>query len=64
MQSLEEGFRDAETNRMDGLKLSWADRWPHVRGSNTDPVPRLAVEARTAEATQTLFDDAWRQLTN
>ena len=32
MQSLEEGFRDAETNRIDGLKLSWADRWPFERG--------------------------------
>ncbi len=64
MQSLEEGFPDAETNRMDGLKLSWADRWLHVRSSNTEPLLRLAVEARTAEAAQALFDDAWRQLTN
>jgi len=64
MQSLEEAFPDAETNRMDGLKLSWADRWLHVRSSNTEPLLRLAVEARTAEAAQTLFDDAWRQLTS
>ena len=64
MQSLEEGFPDAETNRMDGLKLSWADRWLHVRSSNTEPLLRLAVEARTAEAAQTLFDNAWRQLTS
>ena len=64
MQSLEEGFPDAETNRMDGLKLSWGDRWLHVRSSNTEPLLRLAVEARTAEAAQTLFDNTWRQLTS
>jgi phosphomannomutase len=64
MQSLEESFPDAQTNRMDGLKLLWEGRWLHVRSSNTEPLLRLAVEARTAEQAQALFDEAWRRLTS
>lgn len=63
MQSLEESFPDAETNRMDGLKLQWPDRWLHVRSSNTEPLLRLAVEAKTPEGARTLFDNAWERLT-
>jgi phosphomannomutase len=35
----------------DGLKVEWPDHWALVRPSNTEPIIRLAVEARTeAEA--------------
>jgi len=63
MQALAESFPDAQTNRTDGLKLQWEGRWLHVRSSNTEPLLRLAVEARTPEQAQALFDDAWRRLT-
>jgi phosphomannomutase len=36
---------DARLDRTDGLRLSWADRWVHVRASNTEPLVRLIAEA-------------------
>jgi phosphomannomutase len=40
---------DAKVNRIDGLRLDWADRWVHVRPSNTEPIVRVIAEAPTAE---------------
>ena len=36
---------DARVNRQDGLRLDWADRWVHVRPSNTEPIVRVIAEA-------------------
>jgi phosphomannomutase len=47
MQQLAEKFPDARRNRADGLKLLMEGCWVHVRTSNTEPVMRVAVEART-----------------
>ncbi|HYO80066.1 MAG TPA: phosphoglucosamine mutase [Bryobacteraceae bacterium] len=55
MQRLEARFPDARKDRSDGLKLSWADRWIHVRASNTEPILRLAAEARSEESMQELY---------
>lgn len=41
----------ADVNLEDGVKVSWADRWVHLRGSNTEPIVRIMAEAPTeAEA--------------
>ena len=64
MQALEEGFPEAAADRSDGLKLIWDDRWLHVRASNTEPLLRLAVEARDAEKATILYDSAWKLLTS
>lgn len=62
MQQLEESFPEATIDRMDGLKLIWPDRWLHVRASNTEPLLRLAVEAKSAEVGHALYDRAWQLL--
>lgn len=36
---------EAVTNRIDGLRLDWPDRWVHVRPSNTEPIVRVIAEA-------------------
>ena len=54
MQALEAKYPEAECNRADGLKLSFADGWIHVRASNTEPLLRLAAEATTADRAQQL----------
>jgi phosphomannomutase len=41
-------FPDGEQDRLDGLTVSWADRWFNLRPSNTEPVLRLNVEAPDA----------------
>ena len=54
MQALEAKYPEALCNRADGLKLSFADGWIHVRASNTEPLLRLAAEATTADRAQQL----------
>jgi phosphomannomutase len=43
--SLRQEFGDAEANDLDGLRLSWSDRWVHVRPSGTEPIVRVIAEA-------------------
>jgi phosphomannomutase len=45
---------EAATNRVDGLRLDWADRWVHVRPSNTEPIVRVIAEAPTEAGARTL----------
>ena len=58
MQNLEEGFPDAKTDRSDGLKLLFEDAWIHVRSSNTEPLLRVAVEAKSEAAPQELYNES------
>ncbi len=49
--SLKQAFPDAEVDTQDGLRLTWPDRWVHVRPSGTEPIVRVIAEApSTAEA--------------
>ncbi|NWF85429.1 MAG: phosphoglucosamine mutase [Bryobacteraceae bacterium] len=55
MQELQERLPGAEVDRSDGLKLKAPDGWIHVRASNTEPVLRIAAEARTRERLEELY---------
>jgi phosphomannomutase len=55
MQSLEENFADARSDRSDGLKLILPNGWIHVRASNTEPLLRLAAEARSQAQVDELY---------
>jgi phosphomannomutase len=60
MQELESIFTGAQLDRTDGLKLIWPDAWLHVRSSNTEPVLRLAAEARSPERLEEIYARAER----
>jgi len=45
--TLKHAFPDASVDTQDGLRLSWADRWVHVRPSGTEPIVRVIAEAPT-----------------
>ena len=47
-----------EADREDGLTVNGPDWWVNVRPSNTEPLLRLNVEARTPEAMAALRDEA------
>lgn len=47
MERLVAVFADAEVQRLDGITLTYADWWCNVRPSNTEPVLRLNLEAKT-----------------
>lgn len=48
----------AEIDVQDGLRLSWPDRWLHVRPSGTEPIVRVIAEAPTAEEASSLIATA------
>lgn len=52
--ALRQGFTDAEADTQDGLRLSWGDRWVHVRPSGTEPIVRVIAEAPNAAAAREL----------
>ncbi len=53
-EALRAAFPDAAADTQDGLRLSWADRWVHVRPSGTEPIVRVIAEAPTDQEAQEL----------
>jgi phosphomannomutase len=45
--ALRKAFSDATADTQDGLRLSWSDRWVHVRPSGTEPIVRVIAEGPT-----------------
>ncbi len=62
MQALEEAFPGVAVDRTDGLKIMWPDSWIHVRASNTEPLLRLAAEARSSDRLVELYLSVQRAL--
>lgn len=58
LDAIAKRWPDAKVNRQDGLRLDWADRWVHVRPSNTEPVVRVIAESPTEAETKQLCDAA------
>ncbi len=44
LEKVAEAFSSARQDRLDGLTVSWPDRWFNLRPSNTEPFLRLNVE--------------------
>ncbi len=49
IRRLAEIFADGEIDYLDGITVQYADWWFNVRPSNTEPLLRLVLEARTRE---------------
>lgn len=49
LRGIENHFSDAEISHLDGLTVRYPDWWFNVRGSNTQPLLRLNVEAANRE---------------
>jgi phosphomannomutase len=47
-------FPDAAVDTQDGLRLSWPDRWVHIRPSGTEPIVRVIAEAPDEKAAREL----------
>ncbi len=47
LDALENHFADATSDRLDGLRLDWPNKWLLVRASNTEPIVRVVAEAPT-----------------
>ena len=55
-------FLDGEKNTIDGLKITWDDKWVHLRGSNTEPIIRIYAEALSEEIATQLIKKVKDQL--
>ncbi|HWB08229.1 MAG TPA: phosphoglucosamine mutase [Pirellulales bacterium] len=55
-------FREAQADRLDGLRLDWPGKWLLVRPSNTEPIVRAIAEAPTRDEAQRLCDESAKVL--
>ena len=52
LASMASRYAEEELSTIDGVKITWSDRWVHMRKSNTEPIVRIYTEApSTQEAT-------------
>ena len=49
LATVAEQFKEERVNTVDGVKIDFADRWVHLRKSNTEPIIRIYSEAPTEE---------------
>lgn len=49
LKNIKERFADAQFNEIDGIRLDYPTWWASVRASNTEPLLRLNMEAKTQE---------------
>jgi phosphomannomutase len=47
LEELEAAYADGKADHLDGLTVEFSDWWCNVRASNTEPLLRLNVEARS-----------------
>ena len=53
--ALKKAFPDATPDTQDGLRLTWADRWVHIRPSGTEPIVRVIAEAPSRDQAESLI---------
>lgn len=59
ISKIAEAFKDSKQDRLDGLTINFKNSWFNVRPSNTEPLLRLNVEAKT----QTELDELVGKIT-
>ncbi|KAA6307737.1 Phosphomannomutase, partial [termite gut metagenome] len=52
LAKVKERYRQEEINDIDGIKIDFADKWVHLRKSNTEPIIRVYSEASTQKAAE------------
>jgi phosphomannomutase len=58
MREIEEFYKGAQVDHLDGITISYPDWWLNVRPSNTEPLLRLNVEGDTRELMEKHRDEA------
>ena len=54
LDKVKDMYGDEKVNDIDGVKIDFADKWVHLRASNTEPIIRVYSEAATMEEADTL----------
>jgi len=58
LQRLQDHYKDAQIDHLDGITISYPDWWMNVRASNTEPLIRLNVEGDTTALMEQHRDEA------
>lgn len=58
LKELQERYKDAQIDFLDGVTISYPDWWMNIRPSNTEPLLRLNVEGDTKELMERHRDEA------
>ena len=56
LDKIEAAYPDVDSDKTDGLKLSWENSWVHIRKSNTEPIIRIYAESETKKSTSALVE--------
>lgn len=54
LEKVKELYKNEQVNDIDGVKIDFADRWVHLRKSNTEPIIRVYSEAHTPEEAEVI----------
>ncbi len=54
LDRIKEMYADEKVTDIDGVKIDFADKWVHLRASNTEPIIRVYSEAATQEEAEAL----------
>ena len=57
LASIAERYSNEELSTIDGVKITWSDRWVHLRKSNTEPIVRIYTEAPSVKEATELGQD-------
>jgi phosphomannomutase len=58
LQEMQDHYRDAAIDHLDGVTISYPDWWMNIRASNTEPLLRLNVEGDSRELMERHRDEA------
>lgn len=54
LEKVKELYKNEQVNDIDGVKIDFADRWVHLRKSNTEPIIRVYSEAHTPDEAEAI----------
>lgn len=57
LKSIKKEYFSGKKNEQDGLKIDYSDFWFHIRMSNTEPIVRLIIEAKTRQVLNKIYKD-------
>jgi phosphomannomutase len=56
LKTIEKKYFKEQLTTIDGVKIDFAEKWVHLRASNTEPIIRIYAEAKTQEESNELAD--------
>lgn len=57
IRSLRKEYAELNPQTLDGIRIDWEDKWLLIRPSNTEPIIRIAAEAKTQADAEKLADE-------